>query len=122
MNETDRDEDKRMAPAQQAQQPQPVRGAEGQGWPADADAALGKANLDGASLAIGLREGKQNPALDEARFTAGVVELYGTILKEPVPEKMLRLIDQLANLENKSGTQATQFQKGEQPVEKQERE
>ena len=40
-------------------------------------------------------------ALDEARFTAGVVKLYEALLKEPVPEEMLRLIDKLGKQERK---------------------
>jgi hypothetical protein len=38
---------------------------------------------------------------DEARFTAGVVELYEALLKEPIPEDMLRLVDQLGKQERK---------------------
>ena len=44
----------------------------------------------------------ENPAsIDEARFTAGVVKLYEALLKEPVPDEMLRLIDQLGQQERK---------------------
>lgn len=37
--------------------------------------------------------------LDEARFTAGIVQFYEALLKEPVPEKMLRLVEQIAKRE-----------------------
>ena len=40
--------------------------------------------------------------LDEARFTAGIVQLYETVLKEPIPEKMLRLIEEIAKRERRS--------------------
>ena len=46
------------------------------------------------SPAAGLKAG-----LDEARFTAGIVQFYEALLKEPVPEKMLRLIEQIAKRE-----------------------
>ncbi len=40
--------------------------------------------------------------LDEARFTAGIVQLYETVLKEPIPGKMLRLIEEIAKRERRS--------------------
>ncbi|MGO9459258.1 MAG: hypothetical protein ACLP1W_03880 [Rhodomicrobium sp.] len=42
------------------------------------------------------------PGPDEARFTAGIVRFYEAVLKEPIPEKMLRLIDEIAKQERKS--------------------
>jgi hypothetical protein len=40
--------------------------------------------------------------LDNARFTAGVVGLYEAILSEPIPDKMLRLIEEIGKQERKS--------------------
>ncbi len=39
---------------------------------------------------------------DHARFTAGIVSLYAAVLKEPIPDRMLRLIEELGKLERKS--------------------
>jgi hypothetical protein len=38
--------------------------------------------------------------LDDARFTAGIVEFYEAVLKEPVPDKMLRLVAEIAKRES----------------------
>jgi hypothetical protein len=40
--------------------------------------------------------------LDHARFTVGVVNLYEAVLSEPIPESMLRLIDEIGKQERKS--------------------
>jgi hypothetical protein len=60
-------------------------------------------NKDGAS---GLLETKgdgagRKAAIDDARFTAGVVKLYEALLKEPIPKEMLQLIDQIGKQERK---------------------
>ncbi len=39
--------------------------------------------------------------LDGARFTAGMVRFYDAIFNESAPEKMLRLIDEIAKQERK---------------------
>ena len=39
--------------------------------------------------------------LDNARFAAGVVKLYEALLKEPVPEEMLRLVKEIGEQERK---------------------
>jgi len=39
--------------------------------------------------------------LDNARFTAGVVKLYEALLREPVPEEMLRLVKEIGEQERK---------------------
>jgi hypothetical protein len=46
-------------------------------------------------------DGAPNPELDDARFTAGVVKLYEALLKEPIPDKMLRLVEELSKQERK---------------------
>jgi hypothetical protein len=45
---------------------------------------------------------KRVPVLDHARFTAGIIGLYETVLSEPVPERMLRLIEEIGKQEHKS--------------------
>ena len=45
------------------------------------------------------RAAKPAPVLDHARFTAGVIGLYETVLSEPVPERMLRLIEAIRKQE-----------------------
>ena len=40
--------------------------------------------------------------LDQARFTAGIVRFYEAVLKEPVPEKMLSLVEEIAKRERGS--------------------
>ena len=39
---------------------------------------------------------------DQARFTAGVVGSFRGILREPIPDNMLRLIDDIAKRERQS--------------------
>jgi hypothetical protein len=45
---------------------------------------------------------KHIPVLDHARFTAGIISLYETVLSEPIPEKMLRLIEEIGKQERES--------------------
>ena len=40
-------------------------------------------------------------AFDEGRFTGGRCKLYEALLEEPIPEDMLRLVDQLGKQECK---------------------
>ena len=113
MNERNKGEGERRAPAQQAQQPQPSKALNDQFQ----SARLLSENTE----KITEKAGKNQPphpsrgadgeaknmspiahaAFDEARFTAGVVELYEALLKEPIPEDMLRLVDQLGRQERK---------------------
>ncbi|MGO9544026.1 MAG: hypothetical protein ACLPPF_04440 [Rhodomicrobium sp.] len=102
MIECDEGEDKKPRPIQQTQQPQPVEGTQDESWAARAG-SLSHGILSGAEK--GARDTARDeavPALDRARFTAGVVRFYEAILKEPIPEKMLRLIDELEKRERKS--------------------
>ncbi len=57
---------------------------------------------DKASLPDGFAFLPPRTPLDRARFTAGVVRFYGAILKKPIPEKMLRLIDEIEKQERGS--------------------
>jgi hypothetical protein len=41
------------------------------------------------------------PVLDHARFTAGIIDLYEAVLSEPVPQRMLRLIEEIGKQERK---------------------
>ncbi len=59
--------------------------------------------LDGKKVNLapgGDQQGEGVP--DHARFTAGIVSLYAAVLKEPIPDQMLRLIEELGKLERKS--------------------
>ena len=89
----DEGEEQSPQPAQQTQQPQPDQRMQNDGWPARA-----------GSLPASVLDGKREPpkaGTDDARFTAGVVRFYEAILKEPIPEKMLRLIEEIAMQERK---------------------
>ena len=82
----------------QTQQPQPAAGAE------EARAACAGPFAIGLGQPIGPDTGgtaEQAPAFDRARFSAGVVRFYEAVLKEPVPGKMLRLIEEIAMRERK---------------------
>lgn len=110
MDERDKSEGQRPLPAQQAHQPQPTATMN--------DHQIQKVQMHSVSD-VSERPSKDQPmtrgqdsepnsdgaaagaALDDARFTAGVVKLYEALLKEPVPEEMLRLIDQLGKQERK---------------------
>jgi hypothetical protein len=113
MNERDRSEGETRVSAQQAQQPQPSKALndhiqsphnrtvsdrpniiseiEGKDQLLDPRDSAGGEPQKGVAAAGG--------ALDEARFTAGVVKLYEALLKEPIPQEMLRLVDQLGKQE-----------------------
>jgi hypothetical protein len=45
---------------------------------------------------------KRGPVLDHTRFTAGIVGLYEAVLSEPLPLRMLRLIEQIGTQEHRS--------------------
>jgi hypothetical protein len=102
MDECDADEANATAPKQQLQQPQPARSAKDEGLSARAG------SLPAGLLAGGGRNPprknmeEERKGFDEARCTAGIVRFYEAILKEPVPEKMLRLIGELAKRERDS--------------------
>jgi hypothetical protein len=105
MNERDRSAEERRVPAQQAQQPQPSKALNdhvqsplkhiGSEKPDIISEMAGKDRL----VNPGESAGGEPPKADEARFTAGVVKLYEALLKEPIPQEMLRLVDQLGKQE-----------------------
>ncbi len=102
MNGWKEGEDEALLPVQQTQQRQPVQGEREDWWVARAGSLL-KAVLDvrkskpRKSAAAG-----PGPDLDKARFTAGVVRFYEAVLKEPIPDKMLHLVDEIEKQERKS--------------------
>jgi len=53
---------------------------------------------DGASAGV-VDNPSLDPTYDEARFAAGVVKLYETLLKEPIPDEMLALINKIEKQE-----------------------
>jgi hypothetical protein len=98
MSARDDAEDNGRSPAQQAQQPQPVHKAQDEGLGARAASLSGL--LDGNEKKPGEKAaGRRAPDLDQARFSAGVVLFYEAVLKEPIPEKMLRLIAEIGKRE-----------------------
>jgi len=86
MNQGDKNDGQTRVPAQQMQQPQPAAG------PADSAQAPQMPPIPKKGAAPG-------PLFDDARFTAGVVKLYEALLKEPIPEEMLRLVDEIGKQE-----------------------
>jgi hypothetical protein len=113
MNERNKGEGERRAPAQQAQQPQPSEVLNDQFQSArllleNTDKITEKADKDQLLHPGGSAGGEAEnsspmagAAIDQGRFTAGVVKLYEALLKEPIPEDMLRLVDQLGKQERK---------------------
>ncbi len=109
MNERDRSEGERRVPAQQAQQPQPSKALNDHVQSPHNHTVLEKSDIisemAGKDRLVNSRDiagggsQKADPAaggaLDEARFTAGVVKLYEALLKEPIPAEMLRLVGKL---------------------------
>ena len=109
MNEGKKSEEAQRTPAQQAHQPQPSLALN------DHDHSPKFAAAPNTQMVISKKankerqatdesgddgaDGKDGAALDDARFTAGVVKLYETLLKEPIPDEMLRLIDELGKQE-----------------------
>ena len=107
MNERDKSEGETRVVVQQAQQPQPskalndhVQLAHQKTLPEKADIIsavkdqLGNPR-EGASGESRKANSAVGGALDEARFTAGVVKLYEALLKEPIPQEMLNLVGKL---------------------------
>lgn len=96
-NESD---DDLLGPAQQSPHGNQVGGRQDEGLAARAK-SLPESVLGGSD--VKLREGEDNPGegYDMGRFTAGIVRFYDAILKEPIPEKMLRLIGEIAKRERK---------------------
>jgi hypothetical protein len=108
MNERDKSEGEKRMPAQQAQQPQPPKALNDH-----VQSVLEKSDIiseiagkdqlvNPRDCAVGGPQKADSAAggpLDEARFSAGVVKLYEALLKEPIPQEMLRLVDQLGKQE-----------------------
>lgn len=102
MHECDESEDGVVSPAQQQQQPQPAHAAEDEGLAARAG-SLARGVLDGGERAPGGNEpNARRECFDQARFNAGMVRFYEAVLKEPIPEKMLRLVNEIAMRERES--------------------
>ncbi len=119
MDEGNKDEGERRLPAQQAQQPQPSKVLNDQilsphllsektvlpekigkiSRSAGKDQLLNPGGSDGGEPTNDIPVA--GATFDEGRFTAGVVKLYEALLKQPIPEDMLRLVDQLGKQERK---------------------
>jgi hypothetical protein len=97
MNGKDITDERTRLPAQ-AEQPQPALDS------ADKLVALQDASVTGREGGNANVEETCDPAPDaalDARLTAGVVELYSALLKEPIPDEMLRLVEKLSKQERK---------------------
>jgi len=109
MGESGAKEGKAPVPIQQMQQPQPLQGAKDEGLSARAGSLSAGLLTGGGKRSQAKEEGEEKEegerGFDEARFTAGigrVHEFYEAVLKEPIPEKMLRLIGEIAKRERGS--------------------
>jgi len=100
MSECDDSVDKTALPGEQAQRPQPIQSGSGQ-KPAAHSSALLAAIIDDKGMSR-QGAGRRTFVLDHARFTAGIVGLYEAVLNEPIPERMLRLIEEIGKQERKS--------------------
>jgi hypothetical protein len=101
MDERDESEDKVVLPAQQQHQPQAARAAKDEGLAACAAPVAGGL-LGGEKAPGGSEPNEDRRPFDQARFNAGMVRFYEAVLKEPIPEKMLRLVDEIAKRERES--------------------
>jgi hypothetical protein len=90
-----------LRPAQETQQHRTVQGSAHEGLAARAR-SLPEEVLDGRRRKRPAGAAAVQGGLDEARFTAGIVRFYEAVLNEPIPEKMLRLIEEIAKRERKS--------------------
>ncbi|SRR5258706_11804223 len=103
MKESNTGEDQPRLAAQQAQQPQRAAGGEIGGWSEQATPSASAENNETLTAEtaspLAVQDNDSKAPLDEARFTAGVVKLYEAVLKEPIPEEMLRLISQIGKQE-----------------------
>ena len=102
MSECNKGEDKTSLPAQQTEQPQPLTGIQNDGWGARAGSLFSGIVEGEKQRGLGGNAVSQTADPGQARFTAGVVHFYEAILKEPIPERMLRLIEEIARQERKS--------------------
>jgi len=102
MGECDENEDKVVLPAQQLQQPQPAQNAKHEGLAARVGSLPPEALNNGAKNPGEGAASARTKGFDQARFTAGIVRFYEAVLKEPIPEKMLRLVQELAKRERQS--------------------
>jgi hypothetical protein len=107
MSECDDSVDKSALPCEQAQPPQPIQSEN------DRELAARRGLLAGDTIGSAIIDSKRTdgqravarkrtPVLDQARFAAGIVSLYEAVLSEPIPEKMLRLVEEIGKQERKS--------------------
>jgi hypothetical protein len=103
MKESNSGDDQPRLAARQAQQPQPAARDEIGGWSEQATPNASAENNESLTAEtpspLAVKDNDPKSPLDEARFTAGVVKLYEAVLKEPIPEEMLRLISQIGKQE-----------------------
>jgi hypothetical protein len=90
-----------LLPAQEPRQHRTIQGSPHEGLAARAR-SLPEEVLDGGRRKRRAGAASAKGGLDEARFTAGIVRFYEAVLNEPIPEKMLSLIGEIAKRERKS--------------------
>jgi hypothetical protein len=112
MSECDDSVDKSALPSEQAQPPQPTQSGNDRELAARGGLLAGDivdSTIMGSAITDSKRTDRQRavarkrtPVLDYARFSAGIVSLYEAVLSEPIPEKMLRLVEEIGKQERKS--------------------
>ncbi|MGA7324404.1 MAG: hypothetical protein WBX25_07975 [Rhodomicrobium sp.] len=99
MNECDEDEEKSNLPVPEARESALAQTAK-QGGEARIASLVENSN-EVNILRNKTPETCGSPPLDDARFTAGVVDFYQHVLKEPFPESWLHLLDKMNKQEPK---------------------
>ncbi len=101
MNASGDSEEKVLLPAQETQQHRIIQGSPQEGLAARAR-SLPEEVLEGRKSRHQANAADAKGGLDEARFAAGIVRFYDAVLKEPIPERMLRLVEEIAKRERES--------------------
>jgi hypothetical protein len=101
MNACEESEEKVLFPAEETGQHRTIQGPPPEGLAARARSLPGEV-LEGREGRRRANAANAKDGLDEARFAAGIVRLYEAVLNEPVPEKMLRLVGEIAKRERES--------------------
>jgi hypothetical protein len=102
MSECDDSVDKAALPGERRQPPQPIQNGNDRERAAHSTPLLADI-IDAATMNRQRARARRRAAgLDHARFTTGIVSLYESVLSEPIPEKMLRLVEEIGKQERKS--------------------
>jgi hypothetical protein len=102
MRECDDGVSKTALPAKRAQLWQPILKGNGQEPAVHSHSFLNVLMRAGKMRGQRIEVRERVPALDHARFKAGIIGLYEAVLSEPIPEKMLRLVEEIGQQEHKA--------------------